>query len=335
VQFIKRYLIPRLLQYLLVTILGITIIFAVPRLLPSDPAERMVATLQARSANLDPVAVEKMVQTMREMYGLDQGVLRQYLTFWQRLFSGDFGPSLFVFPTPVMQLIRQALPWTAVLLLLTTLLGWLIGNALGGLAGFFPDAPVSKLMDGIVMLIRPIPYYVFSLMLLIVFAYLIPVFPLGGGYTVGTKLTLTWNSLQDILKHAVLPALSLIVLGAAASFQTMRLIIRGITEEDYVRYARIAAVSERAIFGQYALRNAILPQITSLSLSLGGIFGGALITEMVFGYPGLGYLLFRAIINADYNLLMGITTISIIAITTSVLLVDLLYPLFDPRIRLT
>jgi peptide/nickel transport system permease protein len=161
------------------------------------------------------------------------------------------------------------------------------------------------------------------------------VFPLGGGYTVGTKLTLTWNSLQDILKHAVLPALSLIILGAAASFQTMRLIIRGITEEDYVRYARIAAVSERAIFGQYALRNAILPQITSLSLSLGGIFGGALITEMVFGYPGLGYLLFRAIINADYNLLMGITTISIIAITTSVLLVDLLYPLFDPRIRLT
>jgi len=333
VRFIRRYLVPRLLQYVLVTVLGITVVFAIPRLLPGDPVENMVATLQARSANLDPAAVEKMIHTLREMYGLDQGLFQQYLTFWKRLFAGDFGPSLFVFPTPVIQLIGQSLPWTAALLLVTTLLGWTIGNILGGLTGYFPDARVLKILDGAVMLIRPIPYYVFALTLLILFAYLLPVFPLGGGYTVGTKITLTWSSVRDVLRHAFLPALSLTVLLVASTFQTMRLIIRGVTEEDYVRYAKIGAVKEGTIFTKYGMRNAILPQITGLALSLGGIFGGALITEMVFGYPGLGFLLYRAIVNVDYNLLMGITTISIGAITTSILVVDLLYPLFDPRIR--
>jgi peptide/nickel transport system permease protein len=301
--------------------------------LPGDPVERMVATLQARSANMDPAAVEKMIHTLREMYGLDQGLFQQYLTFWKRLFAGDFGPSLFVFPTPVIQLIGQALPWTAALLLVTTVLGWTIGNILGGLTGYFPDARVLKILDGAVMLIRPIPYYVFALTLLILFAYLLPVFPLGGGYTVGTKITLTGSSLRDVLRHAFLPAVSLTVLLVASTFQTMRLIIRGVIEEDYVRYAKIGAVNEGTIFAKYGMRNAILPQITGLALSLGGIFGGALITEMVFGYPGLGFLLYRAIVNVDYNLLMGITTISIVAITTSILVVDLLYPLFDPRIR--
>jgi peptide/nickel transport system permease protein len=333
VQFIRRYLIPRLLQYVLVTVLGITVVFAIPRLLPGDPVERMVAAMQQRSANLDPAAAEKMIRTLREMYGLNEGVVQQYFTFWKRLANADFGPSLFVFPTPVTQLIRQALPWTAALLLITTLLGWAIGNLLGGLAGYYPNSRGFRILDGAVMLIRPIPYYVFALTLLIAFSYLLPIFPLSGGYTVGTRITFSWGTIRDILAHAFLPALSLTLLGMAATFQTMRLIIRGVTEEDYVRYAKIGAVKDRTIFAKYGMRNAILPQITGLALSLGGIFGGALITEMVFGYPGLGYLLYRAIVNVDYNLLMGITTISIIAITTSILVVDLVYPLFDPRIR--
>jgi len=334
VRFIRRYLVPRLLQFVLVTWLGITVVFAIPRLLPGDPVESMVAAMQARSANLDPAAVEKMIHTLREMYGLEEAIFQQYLTFWTRLFTGDFGPSFFVFPTPVIQLIGQALPWTVALLLVTTLLGWIIGNILGGLAGYFPGVRVLRILDGVVMVVRPIPYYVLALTLLILFAYMVPVFPLGGGYTVGTKIALTWRSVKDVLRHAFLPALSLMVLGVASTHQTMRLIIRGVKEEDYVRYAKIGAVKEGTIFARYAMRNAILPQITGLTLSLGQIFGGALITEMVFGYPGLGYLLYRAIVNIDYNLLMGITTISIVAITTSILAVDILYPLFDPRIRL-
>jgi peptide/nickel transport system permease protein len=128
--------------------------------------------------------------------------------------------------------------------------------------------------------------------------------------------------------------MSLLLLNVAVNHQTMRLIIQGVKREDYIRYAKIGSIKEGTIFAHYAMRNALLPQITSLALSLGQIFGGALITEMVFGYPGLGFLLYRAIILSDYNLIMGITTISITAIATGILIIDLLYPLFDPRIRL-
>ena len=333
-RFVRRYLIPRLIQYVLVTWLGITVVFAIPRLLPSDPVESMVATLQAQGSYRDPEAVEQMIGTLRDMYGLEKGLLEQYISFWKRLFSADFGPSYFSFPTPVIELIGRSLPWTVGLLLGTTLLSWIIGNITGGLSGYFAGSRPLRVLDGLVMFLRPIPYYVLGLMLVILFAYLLPIFPFEGGYTIGTKMAFTWRFIRDVVKHAFLPAMSLILLGVAVNHQTMRLIIQGVREEDYIRYAKIGAVKERRIFARYAMKNAILPQITGLTLSLGQIFGGALITEIVFSYPGLGFLLYRAIVNSDYNLIMGITTISIIAITTLVLIIDLLYPLFDPRIRL-
>ena len=183
------------------------------------------------------------------------------------------------------------------------------------------------------MFVRPIPYYIMALILIILFAYLLPVFPLGGGLVIGTEFSFTWSIVGNLFKHAFLPLMSLMLGGVAVNHQTMRLIIQSVKEEDYIRYAKIGAVKERTIFARYAMRNAILPQITGLTLSLGQIFGGALITEIVFSYPGIGFLLYRAIILTDYNLIMGITTISIIAIITGNLIVDLLYPLFDPRIR--
>lgn len=332
-RFVRRYLVPRLIQYVLVTCLGITVVFAIPRLMPSDPVESMVATLQAQGAYLEPEAVEEMIGTLREMYGLEEGLLEQYISFWKRLFTGDFGPSYFSFPTPVIELIGRSLPWTVGLLLVTTVLSWIIGNISGGLSGYFTGSRLLRIFDGMVMFVRPIPYYVLGLMLVILFAYLLPVFPFGGGYTIGARIAFTWSFVRDVLKHAFLPAMSLSLLGVAVNHQTMRLIIQGVKEEDYIRYAKIGAVKERTIFARYAMRNAILPQITGLTLSLGQIFGGALITEIAFSYPGLGFLLYRAIVNSDYNLIMGITTISIIAITTLILIIDLLYPLFDPRIR--
>jgi len=317
----------------LVTWLGITVVFAIPRLLPSDPVESMVATLQAQGSYRDPAAVREMVSTLRDMYGLEKGLLEQYIAFWKRLFTGDFGPSYFSFPTPVINLIGRSLPWTVGLLLMTTVLSWIIGNITGGLSGYFTGSRLLKVFDGMVMFLRPIPYYVLGLTLVILFAYLLPIFPFEGGYTIGAKIAFTWSFVRDVLKHAFLPAMSLSLLGVAVNHQTMRLIIQGVKEEDYIRYAKIGAVKEQTIFARYAMRNAILPQITGLTLSLGQIFGGALITEIVFSYPGLGFLLYRAVVNSDYNLIMGITTISIIAITTLILIIDLLYPLFDPRIR--
>ncbi len=332
-RFVRRYLVPRLIQYMLVLFLGITVIFFIPRLLPADPIETMITTITAQGALLDPAAAEETVRVLREMYGLEAGLLEQYVSFWKRLFTGDFGPSLFMFPTPVIQLIGRALPWTVGLLLVSTVLGWIIGNISGGLAGYFTRSRILKIIDGIAMFVRPMPYYVFALILLIFFAYLLPIFPLGGGFPIGVEISFSWSVFKDILKHAFLPVMSLVLLGAAVSHQTMRLIVQSVKDEDYIRYAKIGGVKERTIFSRYVMRNALLPQITGLTLALGQIFGGALITEIVFSYPGIGFLLFRAIILTDYNLIMGITTISIIAIITGILIIDLLYPLFDPRIK--
>jgi peptide/nickel transport system permease protein len=333
VRFVRRYLVPRLIQYVLVLWLGITLVFIIPRLMPADPVQSQISILRSQGTYLEPEAVEEMTGILQEMYGLKGGPLEQYVSFWKRLFTGDFGPSLFMYPTPVTRLIGQSLPWTLGLLLVSTVLGWIIGNITGGLSGYFTGSRPLRILDGILMFVRPMPYYIMAMMLIILFAYLLPIFPLGGGYTIGAQIDFTWDFFRDYLKHAFLPLMSLMLLSVAGNHQTMRLIIQSVKEEDYIQYARMGSVKERTIFGRYAMRTAILPMITGLTLSLGQIFGGALITEIVFSYPGIGFLLYRAIVLTDYNLIMGITTISIVAIISGILVIDLLYPLFDPRIR--
>ncbi|MFN2234644.1 MAG: ABC transporter permease [Anaerolineales bacterium] len=333
-QFLRRYFIPRFIQYIGVTVLGITIIFILPRLMPIGPVEKAVAQIQSRGEYLDPVAAEKTVQVLREMYGLDEGIFQQYISFWKRLFTGDFGPSLVSYPVPVSELIRKSLPWTFWLLLTTTVLVFIIGNISGGLAGYFTNSKVSRILDSIVMFVAPLPYYIVALVFIILLAYRLPIFPVGGGSTIGSSISFSWTSITDVLKHAFLPALSLVVLGWATTHQVMRLIVQGVREEDYIRYAKIGAVKERGIFGGFVLRNAMLPQITRFAMGFAALFSGALVTEVVFAYPGLGLLAYRGILASDYNLLMGITTLSVIALTTSTFIMDLLNPLFDPRIRL-
>ena len=331
--FVRRYLIPRIVQYVLVIALGITAVFFIPRLLPNDPVMRTIAELRARGSYLEPGAMDKIIADLTHMYGLEGSMLDQYGDFWLRLFRGDLGVSFFQFPTPVTQLIATALPWTAALLLTTTVLSWVFGNLIGGFAGYFAHKRWSHALDVVTMVIRPMPYYIFAFALLLLLAYVVRWFPVSGGSTLGRQPSLTWVYVKDVLWHSFLPGLSIFILGTAVWFQTMKLVVQNVNNESFVQYAKLSGVHENKIVSRYVIRNALLPQITGLGLSLGLIFSGALITEIVFSYPGLGTLLYNAIITGDYNLIMGITVFSIIAITTSVLIVDLLYPFFDPRIR--
>jgi peptide/nickel transport system permease protein len=282
---------------------------------------------------LDPASVDEMIADLTEMYGLEGSTLEQYGRLWARLFQGDFGVSFFQFPTPVSQLIATALPWTAGLLLVTTFLSWTIGNFVGGLAGYFSRKRWSRVLDTMAMIIRPLPYYIFAFALLVLLAYVVRWFPVAGGTDIGRKVAFNWPFVADVLRHSFLPALSLVLLGAAVNFQTMKLIVQNVNSEDFVQYAKLGGVKESRIVTKYVLRNAMMPQITGLALSFGQIFSGALITEIVFSYPGLGTLLYNAIVTGDYNLIMGITLLSIVGITTAILILDLLYPLFDPRVR--
>jgi peptide/nickel transport system permease protein len=333
--FVKRYLIPRLLQYFLVIFVGITAVFVIPRLLPNDPVLRTISELRSRGATMEPGTMDEIIADLTRMYGLEGSMWDQYIDFWGRFLRLDFGVSFFQFPTRVNHLIRIALPWTGGLLLITTVISWTIGSMLGGLAGYYTRRRWSRTLDIVAMVVRPMPYYIFAFALLLLLAYVVRWFPVSGGLSLGLRPSWSWPVVVDILRHAFLPALSLVVLGGAVNFQTMKLIVQNVNAEHYVQYAKMGGIKEDRIVSQYVIRNAMPPHVTNLALSFGQIFSGALITEIVFSYPGLGTLLFNAIRTGDYNLIMGITAFSILAITTAILVIDLLYPLLDPRVRYT
>jgi peptide/nickel transport system permease protein len=261
--FIRRYLIPRLIQYFLVIFLGITAVFLIPRFTPSDPIQQTVAQLRAQGSYLDPASMDAFMENLNELYGLQGSMFDQYLALWGRLFRGDFGVSFFQFPTPVSTLIDTALPWTATLLLVTTFISWTVGNLAGGLAGYFTRKRWSRALDAVAMVVRPLPYYIFAFALLVLLAYVVRGFPVAGGAHIGQQPSWTWLYIKDVLWHSFLPALSLVVLGAAVNFQTMKLIVQNVNAENLVQYAKLGGVKESRIVSRYIIRNAMLPQIWS------------------------------------------------------------------------
>jgi peptide/nickel transport system permease protein len=328
------YLLGRLGQFVLVVFIGINIAFIVTHATPIDPVEQSIAAA-TQFGSTNPEAVAMMRQSLRELYGLQGSLWDQYLVFWKRVSAGDFGPSLSAFPTPVRVLIARALPWTVGLLLVSTVIAWILGNLLGGLAGYYRNNKVLWLAGIVSMAFHPIPYYIVAFVLLIAFGYVWPVLPISGGYSMNMQPAFEPAFIASLLKHSILPVLSLVLVRLGGWFMGMRSLVSNIVTEDYVTYAELGGVDSRRILVSYVMRNALVPQVTGLAMSLGAIFTGAIITEQVFGYPGLGTLLVSAVHAGDYSLVLGITSVSIVAVSVAVLAVDLLYPFLDPRVRTT
>ncbi|HZY56034.1 MAG TPA: ABC transporter permease [Reyranella sp.] len=326
------YLLTRLGQFALVVFIGINIAFVVTHATPIDPVEQSIAA-STQFGSINPEAIEMMRQSLKELYGLQGGLWDQYVTFWRRIAVGDFGPSLSAFPTPVSTLIARALPWTVALLVVSTLLTWVLGNLLGGLAGYYRRNRALRFAGILAMAFHPIPYYIVAFLLLIVFGYLWPVLPISGGYTMNMEQDWSWEFILSLLRHGILPVASLALVGLGGWFMGMRSLVSNVVTEDYVAYAELAGVERSRILRSYVMRNALVPQVTGLAISLGSIFNGAIITEQVFGYPGVGTLLISAVHAGDYSLVLGITTVSILAVSFAVLLIDLAYPLLDPRVK--
>lgn len=326
------YLAKRLVQFLVVVFVGMNVTYLITHLTPINPVEQTISAATA-FGNTSPEAIELMRSSLRQLYGLEGGAFEQYVTFWRRVMVGDFGPSLSAFPTPVSALILRALPWTIGLLLVSTLITWVLGNLLGGLAGYYRNNRSLKLAGIIAMGLHPIPYYIVAFVLLILFGYVWPILPISGGAPMAADRSDTLGFALSIARHSVLPVLSLVLVGLGGWFMGMRSLVSNIVTEDYVTYAELAGVDQRKILGGYVMRNALGPQVTGLALSLGAIFNGAIITEQVFGYPGIGALLISAVHAGDYSLVLGVTTVSIIGVSVAVLLIDLLYPLIDPRVE--
>lgn len=327
----KTFFLQRVLAWALTIWIGVTFIFFIPRMFPSDPVENMIAQMQTRSGNMDPAEMEVLRQQLRVQFGLEGSLLEQYGSFlWNGLFHFDFGPSLMSYPEPVGTIIGRNLPYTLMLSLTSTFLAWVIGNFIGLLAGFRKNKRSSKILESIAICIYPIPYFLVALILQIIFAFVLKWFPLQAVIQTNNGFG-PW--LGSLLKASVLPAVSLLLLGTGWWIISMKSLASTTAEEDFVRFARFRGLSEGTIGRSYVLRNSILTQITALAMSLGGVFGGSIMTEIIFGYPGVGTLIQSAILQSDYNMILGCITISIVAISTATLIVDLVYPFIDPRIR--
>ena len=328
------YLLRRFAQFVLVVFIGINISFVVTHATPIDPVEQTIAATTAFGST-SPEAIAMMRQSLRELYGLEGSLWQQYAVFWKRVAVLDFGPSLSAFPTPVSDLIWRALPWTVGLLVVATTISWVLGNLLGGLAGYFRDNRGLRIAGVLAMGFHPIPYYIVAFVQVIVFGYLWPVLPISGGSQMNLAHGFTLEFAGSVLRHSVLPVLSLVLVGLGGWFMGMRSLVSNIVSEDYVVYAELGGVARSRILRSYVMRNALVPQVTGLAMSLGHIFNGAIITEQVFGYPGIGSLLVSAVHAGDYSLVLGLTTVSIVAVAFAVLLLDMLYPFLDPRVKVS
>jgi peptide/nickel transport system permease protein len=332
-KFTLRYLIPRFLQFLTIIFVGITVTFIIPRLSPADPVEAQISMMMARGGALDPQSIASMRAALTDMYGLSGSPVQQYFAFWGRLLRGDLGPSLANFPNPVSGMIGQAMPYTLSLLIPAVLISWTFGNLFGTWSSYYPKNKLLGVIEVVGQAVRPIPYYIVAIVLLVVFAFFIPILPFSGAYPIGTRPSWTFAFALIYLRHSILPAATLVLVGFGGWFIGMKSLTSNIISEDYVVYAETTGMKESKILSQYVMRNALLPQLTGLAMSLGTVFSGALIMEIVFGFPGLGMLTMAAVLRNDYSMIMGIAIYSIIGVAVAVFLMDLIYPLFDPRVR--
>lgn len=326
------FVLRRFLLLLAVVFFGVSGAFFISHLSPISPVESMLGEITSRSS-ISPEAVAEMRRSLSEMFGLDVPLWQQYVNFWRRLAVGDLGPSLLAFPTPAMRIVMLALPWTVGLLAVSIIITWIVGNIAGGLAGYFQNSRLLKAFGIVAIGIQPIPYYIVAFLLVLVFGFVWPVLPITGGFAINVRPGWTIEFVLSILQHAILPSASLVIVGIGTWFLGMRALVSNIVTEDYVTYAELAGVERNRVVGSYVIRNALVPQLTALSMALGGIFSGTIITEQVFAYPGLGSLLVRAVNGGDTTLVLAVSAIAIIAVAVAIFIVDLMHPLLDPRVR--
>ncbi|WP_299813338.1 ABC transporter permease [uncultured Roseibium sp.] len=329
---VLTFIAKRIALYFAVLFIGLSITFALPRFMPVNPIDGYIGELQSRaSATIAPEGLAELRKSLEELYGLQGSVFEQYLAYMKRVvIDFDFGPSYTYFPHPVSSMLAEALPWTMGLLMTATVIAWCLGNTVGLVAGYFYKKRAASILEFVGILLYPIPYYILAISVLMIFAYIFPIFPLSATFPVGD---MTWAKVGTILYNSLLPGLALVLAGFGWNILSMKALAIATSEEPYVTFARLKGTTHRTRMLRYVFRNALLPQVTALALSLGVIFNGALLTEIIFSYPGIGLIMRQAASGGDYNVLYGAITVSIIAVATAGLLIDLAYPLLDPRIR--
>ena len=326
-----RYVAKKTLWYILTFFVAITLIFIMPRLIPGNPISAIIAQMMGDGAQSE--SLERVYRSFMDQYGLDRSLIYQYVEYLKNLFSGSLGVSFSLFPRSVNEIIGEALPWTLALQLPAILVGWMCGNILGAYAAYRRGKFDSTLFP-LSLFMSAMPYYALAIILQYLLGVYLGWFPVSGGYSIFIFPSLTLDFFKNLLVHYFLPFLSIVIVTIGGQAIGMREMSIYELNTDYVNYSKMLGLSDRKI-SSYIFRNAMLPQVTGLAISLGMMVGGSLITEIVFDYPGIGSGLFNAIRQNDYPLIQGIVLIIIIAVLIANFFIDIIYGFLDPRIRIS
>jgi peptide/nickel transport system permease protein len=323
------YLARRIGFYLIAAWASITLNFLLPRMMPGDPASMIMAQFQGQ-------ARPEQIEAMREAYGLsDAPLIEQYWTYLQHIVRGDFGLSISSFPSPVLDVIGTSLQWTLLLGLVATIVGFGLGMLLGIIAAWRRGGWADSFLPPVLLFIGSFPYFWLASLAVFFLGFYWQLFPLRHSYADTLSPSFSLEFIASVGYHLVLPATTIILVSIGGWMLGMRNAMIGVLAEDFITFAEAKGLSQRRIMFQYAARNALLPNVTAFGMALGFVVSGALITEIVFSYPGLGFQLFVAVRNLDYPLMQGIFLMITLAVLAANLLVDVLYLRLDPRVRST
>ncbi|MDY7229659.1 ABC transporter permease [Hyalangium rubrum] len=322
-----RHLLRNLGLYAVAAWASLTLNFLIPRLMPGDPASTMFARFRGE---LQPEAIA----ALREAFGFTDAPLHeQYFTYVGHLFQGDLGLSVSYFPAKVTDVIATGLGWTLLLSGVAVIISFVLGTGLGVIATWKRGGWLDSVMPPVLVFLGAFPYFWLAMVLLYGFGFILGAFPVRHAYSDTLAPAFSGEFIFSVVQHMVLPASAIVIATLGGWMLSMRSAMVGVLAEDYITMANAKGLSQKRIMFHYAARNALLPNVTGFGMALGFVLSGSLLTEIVFSYPGQGYLLIQAVRNQDYPLMQGIFLTITLAVLGANLLVDILYVWLDPRAR--
>ena len=325
----RKYFGKKVLWFVITFVVAVFLNFFLPRLMPADPVAAITGKMA--SGMTDASAVQEIYKRYEEEFGTNKPMWQQFLIFCKNAVRGDFGTSFSQYPRKVSDIISSAIGWTIALQLPAILVGWLLGNLLGALAAYLRKG-WDKVLMPVSLFMSNVPAFGMAVILLVVFGVNLKWFPIAGGYSFDMIPNLSWSFVKSVISHYQLPFWSIVLVSIGGQAVGMRSMSLYELNADYVKYARFLGIKDSKIVG-YVFRNAMLPQITGLALSIGTMIGGALVAEIVFSYPGLGSTMYAAVTAADYPLISATTLIITVMVLLVTFLLDIVYGFIDPRVK--
>ena len=325
----RKYFLNKLGWFAITFVFAFILNFTLPRLMPGDPVAAIVSRLAQGMSNA--TGVQQIYQQYADLFGTNRPMIEQFFIYVKNVLQGDFGFSFSQYPRTVADVLKSAIWWTVALQFPAIIVGWLIGNTLGALAAYLKGG-FDKVLMPVSIFVSNFPAFGMAVILLVIFAVNTKWFPTSGGYGFDLIPSFTWSFMWSVIVHYQLPFWSIVVIAIGGQAIGMRSMSIYELNADYVKYARFLGIKDRKIVG-YVFRNAMLPQVTGLALSIGTMVGGALVAETVFSYPGLGTTLLSGVMGQDYPLISASTMIITIMVLIANFAIELVYGFIDPRIK--